>query len=230
MIELDVEQGSPEWVAARLGIPTASQFHRLITPKTRKASSQSAGYRNELLAEWLFGLPADAAKSGYMDRGGELEADAAAWYEMRNDCDTRKLGFALRDDRRVGCSPDRMVGDRGGLEIKCRSAPIHIGYLLGDADEAYCQVQGCMWVCEREWWDFLAYHPLMPAYSARIERDDAFIAQLEIAVNLFLEGMDEMKDKLLRLGCEPRPPQITIDAGMESDASSFATEGHVDAA
>jgi hypothetical protein len=54
MIILDHEQGSPEWLAARLGKPSASCFSRLIT-NSGKPSSSADGYINELIAERLTG-------------------------------------------------------------------------------------------------------------------------------------------------------------------------------
>jgi len=80
----DLEQGSDEWLAARLGIPTASNFSKLIT-STGKKSTQLDGYARTLAAETLMGKPEEGFKSGWMDRGTELEPMARAWYEFQTD-------------------------------------------------------------------------------------------------------------------------------------------------
>jgi hypothetical protein len=79
MIRLDLKQGTHEWLQARVGIPTASRFDDLITPKTRKPSSSATRYRNEILAEWILGHPIEWGTSQWMERGTELESEARRW-------------------------------------------------------------------------------------------------------------------------------------------------------
>jgi hypothetical protein len=213
MIRVDVEQGTSAWAAARLGIPTASQFDKIITPKTAKFSTQAEGYAHQLIAEQVLGMPLDNATSGLMLRGSILEKTAVDFYELQKDCDTEAVGFILRDDRRVGCSPDRLVGEKGLLEIKAPAPHTHIGYLLDDQGIGYkAQVQGQLWICEREWVDTLSYHPDMPPALVRQHRDDAFIRQLSMCVDQFLEMMLEMKQKLQKVGMFPgeRIPPLMV--------------------
>lgn len=213
MIRLNVEQGTSEWAQARLGIPTASQFDRIITPKKGTPSSQAEGYAQQLLAEQHLGVPLDSATSGLMLRGSVMEKGAVAYYEMEKGCDTEPIGFVLRDDRRTGCSPDRFVGNDGILEIKVPKANTHIAYLLDAEGIGYkAQVQGQLWVCEREWADTLSYHPDMPEALVRQYRDEAFIRALEICVNQFHEMMLEMKQKLQKFGMFPdeRIPDLRV--------------------
>lgn len=200
MIRVECLQGSESWHAARLGLPTASSFHRIVTPKSGKPSASSHKYLYELVAERLLGTPLDSASSEFMERGKALEGEAVAWYELQRGVDTEKVGFVLTDDRRAGCSPDRLVGEDGGLEVKCPSAGVHVGYLLGELSEEYrCQVQGGLWVTGRRWWDLLSYNPLLPSALVRIERDEEFIAALESAVGEFCERLDEATKRLSAL-------------------------------
>ena len=202
MIRIECIQGSPEWTNARLGIPTASQFHRIITPKTMKPSSSASGYVHELIAEWVLGFPLDNDGSLLMERGQEMESEAVRWYELERNCDTESIGFCLRDDGQVGCSPDRLVGADGGLEVKCPSPKVHVGYLLAGVSEEYrCQVQGQLWITGRKWWDLLSYHPDMPPALVRIERDEAFISALSESVDSFLLQLADGKAKMKALGC-----------------------------
>lgn len=197
MIVLDVEQGTTEWAQARLGIPTASQFHRILTPKTMKLSSQADGYMCQLLAEQLLGEAQDDATSGLMLRGTLLEQRAVSYYELQTECDTVPVGFVMRDDKRVGASPDRFVGKDGLLEIKVPSAKNHLEYMLDDEGVGYrAQVQGQLWIAEREWCDTLSYNPELPPALVRQNRDEKFIKALAETVDQFLNYMDESKRRL----------------------------------
>ena len=178
MIEVECNQGSREWTEARLGIPTASQAYRLITPKTRKPSSQQDGYINDLLVEMELGEPADAAISDFMQRGHDLEPQAIKYYEFLRDVNVRRPGFIHTDDRTFGCSPDFLVGEDGGGEIKTPSASNHMAFLRGRMDDKYvAQMQSSMWVTGRAWWDFISWNPVLPPVVRRYHRDDIFIAQ-----------------------------------------------------
>ena len=211
MIILNCKQGSDEWKQARLGIPTASQFSRIITPKTLKPSSSAEGYIYQLVAEYMLGEPLDDEASDFMLRGTALEEEAVRWYEFERMEETTEVGFILRDDRRVGCSPDRLVGEPGGLEVKCPSPAVHIGYLDGNVSEKYrCQVQGGLWISGRQWWDVLSYHPLLPKSLIRVERDEKFIAALEICMESFLEKLDTVRSKIETLNSPAQPaPEVS---------------------
>lgn len=206
MIIHDVEQGTPEWLRLRLGIPTASQFTRLVTPKTRKLSGSIDGYVNELLAEWFIGEPVVEIDSPWMSRGRELESEARAWYSMDIGADVRQVGFVTDDEATAGCSPDGLVGDAGGVEIKCPSAGVHVGYMLGGDHKYELQMQGCMWLTDRQWWDFVSYNPSLPPYRVRYERDNDLIQVLSLAVELVTERLDAGRDRLAELGAKRREP------------------------
>ena len=112
MIELPCQQGSVEWFEARLGIPTASEFSRIVTP-TGKLSAARATYMGELLAEWALGEPVGGfTGTEDTERGQVLEPDARRYYAFVRDC--RAPGGAAssmsrRSSELVGCSPDAMV-------------------------------------------------------------------------------------------------------------------------
>lgn len=200
MIILDVLQGSDEWVALRAGIPTASRFDEIITPKTMKPSQSRDKYMHELIAEQL-GHPKESATSQYIERGTDTELKAVRYYEMERGVDTEQVGFVLRDDRKVGCSPDRLVGSEGLLEIKCPAPHIHIGYLLDEQGIGYkAQCQGQLWLTDRSYIDTLSYSPVMPPALVRQARDEVFIKALAAAVDQFISYMEESKEKLIRRG------------------------------
>jgi hypothetical protein len=209
MIHIDVEQGSKAWLDAKVGIPSASNFHRIITPKTLKPSAAADGYMHELLAERLLGQPLDDATTNFMQRGTIIEKKAREWYALQRDCDVEQVGFLLADDRRAGCSPDGLIGTAGGLEIKCPSAAVHVGYVLGELAEKYrCQIQGGLWITGAEYWDFVSYNPDLPNVLVRFERDEKFIAALANAVGEFAVAIEAAAAKLAHLGWMPRAADV----------------------
>ena len=180
MIILDHDQGSEEWLAARLGKPSASCFSRLITA-TGKPSSSADGYINELIAERLTGQSEPFHVTEWMERGTALEPEAREAYEFISGNDVIETGFILDTSLDFGCSPDGLVGDQGGLEIKCPAPKTMVSYLRDPqvgVKKYWQQIQGCMWITKRDWWDFFAYHPEMPHVLVRVERDEKYIAKL----------------------------------------------------
>lgn len=201
MIVHDLKQGSPEWIAARLGIPTASRFGEILTAKTRKPSSSAQKYMCGLIAERLIGSPVDNASSEFMLRGSAMESEAVAAYEFEHDCQTMLVGFVTDDLHRWGCSPDRLVGDEGLLEIKCPSAAVHVAALLGMRDEEHAaQAQGQLWITGRRWVDLLYYNPAMPTHRVRIERDEEHVGQIAAAVGAFCDTLEHAYETIIGAG------------------------------
>ncbi len=208
MITLDLAQGSPEWLEARLRIPTASQFKRIITSKKLTYSASASDYVADLLAEWVSGYPVERGSSQAMDRGTGMELEGVAWYELQRDVETTPGGFVMRDDRKAGASPDRLVGDDGLLEMKCPMIHTHIGFLLNPSslvEEYRAQVQGELYVTEREWGDLVSYHPTLPKVLQRVERDDEFQNALHVMLGRFLNELEEGRNKLIAMGVKPAP-------------------------
>lgn len=201
MRTIKVCQGTDEWHEARLGIPTASQFHRLITAKRLTPSSSQDRYIAELLTEEIIGEPIDQASSVMMERGRIVEWDARKLYEaMTGQAVSRIEGFVKHDDLEIGCSPDFLVGDDGGGEIKCRSAVKHVEALLDmDADRDRIQIQGSMWVTGREWWERFYYHPTLPPKYVRIDRDENFVAVFDEIARDFLTRLELYRAQIRRL-------------------------------
>lgn len=210
------KQGTPDWKQARVGLPTASNFDMLITSKG-KPSAQADKYLVRLVTEWFTGQPTDQYISPLMERGSEMEKQAVAWYEFDADADTTECGLCLRDDGKVGCSPDRLIGDDGGLEIKCPGAETQMGYVLdGVTDEYRTQIQGCLLVTGRKWWDLVLFNPVLPKVRVRFERDEPFLAALSSIVDGFVERLDAAKARL-------------VDKKREADDARMRETGEVPA-
>lgn len=206
-----VDQGTPEWHKLRLGLPTASQFNRIMT-RTGKPSAQAEKYLHELLGEWATGKTEDHFESQWMNRGKHLEDEAVAYFEMQMDLTTDPGGFVTNEAGTIGCSPDRLVyvtGDHSrpiaGLEIKCPSPSVHIGYLLGSEGiaEAYThQIQGCLWVTKLEKWHTLSYHPGLPPALFTVTRDFAWAQTFAPLMHEFLDRFDTLKALLRDRGTQ----------------------------
>ncbi len=194
----EYEQRSEEWFAARLGVPTASSFGRLITP-TGKPSASADAYIDELIAEKITGKRIEIPTTYAMTRGTEIEPEARKNYEFINDCQVFEVGLCLHDEIDAGASPDGLVGDDGLLEIKCPLAHTHIGYLReGKLPPKYnAQVQGQLWITGREWCDFMSYHPDMKIFIVRVERDEKYIQVLEEVVTAVCSTIQKFSLELL---------------------------------
>lgn len=201
MIIETVEQGSDAWFALRAGIPTASNFGQIITPKTRKPSSQAKKYMHTLAGERITGAKAESFQSQWMERGIQVEAEARAMFSMLKDVEIEEVGLVYQDERRLwAASPDGLLNDPG-LELKCPAMHTHVGYLLdGGIPRDYIpQVQGSMMITGyRSWW-FYSYYPGLPPLIIRVERDDKFCATLTVLLEEFCEELDLIERKLREL-------------------------------
>lgn len=194
-----VKQGSDEWLWLRLGVPSASNFKRIIQPVKMKAADGWDDYIAELCAERFLRSPLEPFVSGFVQRGTDLEPEAVSHYEFLTDTDTQVVGWCTTDDGSVGCSPDRLVGDEGLAEIKCPSAKNHMGYLLDPESlraDHKCQTQGQLWVTGRKWCDLMAYNPILPSVRVRVEPDPAFQAALTTCLVGFTKRLRERLDDL----------------------------------
>jgi len=198
MIRLDgIEQGSPEWFAARVGIPSASNFDKIFTSKGAK-STQSKAFMNTLLAEFITGEKASVKQTDWMERGIELEADARTAYEFITDESVEETGIVYADELRlISCSPDGLMSTKG-LEIKCPSPGVHIGYLIDQKlPTTYVQqVQGSMYVTGLLQWDFMSYHPDMKPVIITVDRDEKLITSIDEIMQDFIETMLEKREQL----------------------------------
>lgn len=191
---IECEQGSPEWFQARLGIPTASEFDKVLAKG--RGGGESKGRRTymlKLIGERLTGEPAESYTNGHMERGKIMEEEARNAYVFMQDIEPQRVGFIRNGDK--GCSPDSLIANDGLLEIKTKLPHLQLEVLLNECmpPDHVAQVQGQMWVTEREWCDFVSYWPKLPLFVKRIYRDDEYIRLLENAVTDFLEEMDKLQ-------------------------------------
>lgn len=198
---IDCEQGTPEWFAARLGIPTASEFHTVLAKgRDGGASLTRKTYLLKLAGEIVTGEPMENYSNAHMERGKIMEDEARDCYSFTKDCEPQRIGFIRNGDK--GCSPDSLIGDKGMLEVKTKLPHLLLDVLLKDEfpPEHKAQCQGALWVAEREWIDIAIYWPKLPLFIKRAYRDDGYIANLAGAVSTFNDELAATVDRIRRYG------------------------------
>ena len=178
----DVEQGTDEWLALRNGLLTASEVRLIMSPKTFKPADneKSRAHAFELAAQRINGPRPDAGsyQSFDMIRGHEEEELARDAYIEHFD-DVKQVGFITNDDHgmMLGYSPDGLVGDRGGIECKSRSAKFQVQtaheYLTAATtpEEYTLQLHTGMIVADLDWIDLVSYSNGMEMIVMRVDRD-----------------------------------------------------------
>lgn len=187
-----VEQGSQEWHDLRKGKLTASNAQTI--------QANGAGlktYVEKIILEMLPSFdPSERYYGSDMERGNELEPIARAKYEFHTGVKVDEVGFIEMSDT-CGASPDGLIGDDGGIEIKARNNSIHLRHLLGEKvdKKTYWQIQMCLWITNRKWWDFVSYNPNFreSIYIERVYRNEDDIQKIRKGV---YEGSKMIKEYL----------------------------------
>ena len=199
-------QGSPEWHQARLGKVTASRISDVAAKIKTGWGASRAKYMGELIAETLTSEPTPSYINAAMQHGTDTEPQAAAAYAFYTDAELELVGFVDHPKiDQAGCSPDRLIGKDGLVEIKCPQTSTHIDSLLGSSiPKKYIdQMQWQMACTKRKWCDFVSFDPRMPPetqlFIQRVERDKERIKDLEEMVVDFLAEMNEKIDRLTKL-------------------------------
>jgi hypothetical protein len=197
ILHRDVAQYSEGYDHLKLGIPTSSNFHKIITPQG-KPSKRWREYACVLIAERILQGRIEFYNSPAMERGLIVEAEAADWYEFDQDVTVERVGFITDDDHTVGCSPDRLIGDEGLLEIKAPLPQTQIEYWLsGEINERFRpQLQGQLYVSQRNWVDLLCWHDVLPKIVTRVEPDEKFIKALDQELQMFNFFIERVMEKI----------------------------------
>lgn len=193
-----MEQRGNEWFSARAGIVTGSRVAEIMANGNGRKN-----YMTELLAYRLTGQRAQGFTSQAMERGIELEDLAKKEYEARNFEFIDDVGLMYHEKIGLfGGSPDGLVGEEGGIEIKCPNTATHIDTVLnGTIKKNYTlQMQSYMAITGRKWFDFVSFDDRLGDdlcfYQKRVFRDDKLIAEIEKAVIAFLSELEALENKL----------------------------------
>lgn len=194
------DQGSDEWFLCRAGIPTASMFDTVMAcGKGGGPSKTRRTYMMKLLGERLTGQPTENYTNAHMERGKVMEEEARNAYAMIQEIEPQKIGFIRNGDK--GCSPDSFIDISGLLEIKTKLPHLQLEVLLCDEvpSEHKAQIQGQLWVAEREYCDFVSYWPRLRPFIKRVYRDEKYIAELSNAVDQFNDELNKLQNDYMRV-------------------------------
>lgn len=193
MIIINCEQRSEAWHQVRLGRFTASIFSDVMS------ANNTSTYENvlaKIAGEIITQEEEESYSSPAMERGIELEDEAAEYYENIFDVKTDKVGFIIPDEEDllhewIGISPDRKINE-GILEIKCPLIKTHLKYIRMNQlpNEYKWQVQGQLMVSEAKWCDFMSYYPNMKPFIIRVYPDEKMHLELR---NRLIESVEKVK-------------------------------------
>lgn len=197
MTSLDLVQGTPEWIAARVGSLGASRVAEALARTKAGYAATRANLLSELVVERLTGQPAEHFVTPAMAWGTEKEPEARAAYAFRFDRDVDLVGLVPHPTiSGTHASPDGLIADDGLIEIKCPSTATHIETLLGGQipGKYVTQIEWQMACTGRSWCDFASFDPRLPEemrlFVKRFDRDDKRIAEMEEQVREFLFELD----------------------------------------
>lgn len=196
------EQETPEWYAVRLGKMTASHASEI-----GNCGKGLDSYTMEKAAELFTGKTKKLRKNSAMINGVNTEPLARFAYEMERGVTIQQIGFAEYNDY-VGASPDGLVGEDGGIEIKSRDSDeesfsnTHLKLLFGVEKFDSKHVWQChmnMFVFDRKWWDLMSFDPAFKEKSLFIERIYRSPKHDEALITGFSMGEAMIKNKLEKL-------------------------------
>lgn len=199
IVHRDIDQSSLAWLKLRMGKVTASELGNLVTPKFElRTGEMPHTYLCKKVAEAYRGMPLMGFKSYQMEQGQELEDEARNWIAFDSGMKVDQVAFIESADGRCGASPDGLIGEDGGLELKCPEPQTHVKYLLnGELPPEYAaQVHMSMFVTGRPWWNFLSYRRFFPPFLITVKRDEAKIKVIAEAVAKFAVKFDNALAKL----------------------------------
>tara|TARA_R110000796_G_scaffold23180_1_gene66682 strand:- start:3798 stop:4469 length:672 start_codon:yes stop_codon:yes gene_type:complete len=198
-------QGSEQWLNARKGRATASEFKKILTA-TGKPSKSSLSYMRKLARECVCDDPQEFIGNKFTDWGHEWEPVARQWFADNVNPLVKEVGFVGRGDGApVGCSPDSLIVNAAGdyiegLEIKCPQVDTHVKYLMEGVlpDDYKLQVHGSMAVTGLDRWHFVSFFPELPALHLVIERD-AFTEKVGAALDQFIIEYAPERERVLTM-------------------------------
>jgi hypothetical protein len=219
----EVAQYSEEYDRLKIGIPTSSNFYKIITPQG-KPSKQWRDYACVLIAERILQQRVEFYTSPAMERGLIVEAEAADWYEFDQDATTQRVGFITDDEHTMGCSPDRLVGEDGLLEIKAPLPHTQVEYWIsGELNERFRpQLQGQLYISQRCWVDIVCWHDVLPKLVMRVDPDEKFIKTLDRELQIFNFFIESVMEKIRTTHELPIPPsKLALRAALRASLDAI---------
>lgn len=208
----DITQYSLEWDAIKCGILSASKIEKIMTPsKLKFAENEQCRELVDFIAWQRLTQKKHPEFISYDMRRGLIEEQTARILYSDNYAYANECGFITNDKWgfTLGCSPDGVVGENGGIEVKSRLPKLQFGVIKRAVvpDEFRLQIQATLMITERPWWDFISYAGDMNMLTLRVEPDLDIQQAIEAAASMFenkvTASMEEygnrLADKTLRI-------------------------------
>ena len=197
-------QGSEEWVKQRLGKVTASVIHKVYSDKL---TATKKNLMRSLALERLSGSRMSNIKTVDMARGLAIEPLARKAYEIATQQKVSLVGFISHPDiKNAGASPDGLIGEKGFIEIKCLNIRNHNQIIKNKKipKQYYYQMQFQLACSQREWGDFVAYHPEADEslYIERVAPEHNIIQELQSKVINFLTDVEQLFNEIKKSNAE----------------------------
>jgi putative phage-type endonuclease len=200
-----MEQRSLAWFEARKGRITASSVGAIL-------GHAPYATRDDVMRRMVreyHGAPEEFEGNIATEYGTRNEAGALTEYIMETGNEVEQIGFVTLEHW-AGCSPDGLIGEDGGLEIKCpfglRKDEAPAFKTLKEQPHYYDQIQFSLWVTGRKWWDFYQWSP-NGTMLERVEVDELWQGfSLPHLRQFHAEYVDERKTPDVHL--EPKRPII----------------------
>ena len=198
MIIVNLEQGSEEWFKEKLGKPSASNISKIIC-NDGKPSKQRLGYLYELAGEIVTGKQEEGYKNANMELGNERESESRNYYELTHSVEVTQVGVIYKDEqKKFLCSPDGIIGNDYGLELKNVLPKTQVKYLLDNTlpSDYFGQCQMSLYITGFPFWQFLSYVPLMKPLLIKVEPDKAYQKLLAVELEIFCDELDNVVKKI----------------------------------
>lgn len=209
IIHREFEQQSVQWFEIRAGKVTASEMGRLVTDKgaIRKGDGPRTFLLEKLAEKWMDDSLPQFKGSFLMDQGNALEDYARPAFELETGLKVTRVGFIESDDHRCGCSPDAMIGETEGLEIKSPGIVNHLRYMLDGVlpEDFILQVQTSIFVTGFKTWKFCSFRRGCAPLILTIERDEKIQQAIAEAMELFTLNLNDEWKRLCALNGGPPP-------------------------
>lgn len=211
----ELVQGSEEWHAMRCGVLTATGIEALLTPTLKPAKNEkSRAHMYEMLAQRITKYVEPQYVSDAMLRGLSDEIYARALYSEKY-APVAETGFVTNDNHgfMIGCSPDGLVGDAGGIEIKSRMQKFQIQTIVeGEVPAEYMiQIQTNLFVTERKWWDFVSWCGGLPMYVNRVYPIPEYFAAIQTAASAFEDTLRDARERYVLASAKLHPTERVIE-------------------